>query len=123
MNPNEVLRTIQKDAKIGVDFNNKQKRIVVGMATCGIAAGAKPVFATFADEAVKRNLTNVLVTQTGCIGACRLEPMCDVLIPGEERITYVKLTPERARRIMSEHIVNGHIVAEYTVGYHEAHNI
>lgn len=91
-------------------------RIVVGMATCGIAAGARPVLLAFLEEVKKRNLGDVTVSQTGCIGVCRLEPMVEVYRPGEEKVTYVKMTPEKVKRIVSEHIVNGQIVTEYTIG-------
>ncbi|NLI22577.1 MAG: (2Fe-2S) ferredoxin domain-containing protein [Clostridiales bacterium] len=91
-------------------------RVVVGMATCGIAAGARPVMLTFMDEIRKRNLQNVTVSQTGCIGMCRLEPMVDVIVPGKEKVTYVNLNPDMVPRIVTEHIVNGNPVMEYTIG-------
>ncbi|MGI6538617.1 MAG: (2Fe-2S) ferredoxin domain-containing protein [Caldicoprobacterales bacterium] len=91
-------------------------RIVVGMGTCGIAAGARPVLMSFLEEVQKRNLRDVTITQTGCIGVCRLEPMVEVTRPGEEKVTYVKMTAEKAKRVISEHIVNGKIVNEYTIG-------
>ena len=91
-------------------------RIVVGMATCGIAAGARPVLAGFVDEVAKRGLKNVSVNQTGCIGMCQYEPIVEVLEPGKEKVTYVKVTPEMVARIVSDHIVNGNPVTEYTVG-------
>lgn len=91
-------------------------RIVVGMATCGIAAGARPVLAALMEEAEKRNLTHVSIAQTGCIGMCRLEPLVEVTVPGQEKVTYVKMTPEKALRVINEHIVNGNIVTEYTIG-------
>ena len=91
-------------------------RIVVGMATCGIAAGARPVMLAFVEEVNKRNLQHVTVSQTGCVGMCRLEPMVDVIMPGQEKVTYVKVTPEMVGRIVAEHIVNGHPVDEYTIG-------
>ena len=91
-------------------------RVVVGMATCGIAAGARPVMLAFMDELNKRSLHNVTVSQTGCIGMCRLEPMVDVIVPGKEKVTYVKLKPEMVPRIVAEHIVNGRPVEEYTIG-------
>ena len=95
-------------------------RIVVGMATCGIAAGARPVMLAFMDEIAKRRLDHVTVSQTGCAGMCRLEPMVDVYLPGQEKVTYVKLTPEMVPRIVAEHIVNGRPVEEYTIGAAEA---
>ena len=91
-------------------------RVVIGMATCGIAAGARPVMLAFMDEIAKRQLKNVTVSQTGCIGMCRLEPMVDVIMPGQEKVTYVHMTPEKARRVVAEHIVNGRAVEEYTIG-------
>ena len=91
-------------------------RIVVGMATCGIAAGARPVMLAFVEEVNKRGLQHVNVSQTGCVGMCRLEPMVDVIMPGQEKVTYVKLTPDKVARIVAEHIVNGRVVEEYTIG-------
>ncbi len=91
-------------------------RVVVGMATCGIAAGARPVMLAFVDEINKRKLDHVTVSQTGCAGMCRLEPMVDVIIPGQDKVTYVKVTPEMVGRIVAEHIVNGRVVEEYTIG-------
>ena len=95
-------------------------RVVVGMATCGIAAGARPVMLAFVEELNKRKLDHVTVTQTGCVGMCRLEPMVDVYLPGQEKVTYVKLNPDMVPRIVAEHIVNGRPVEEYTIGYAEA---
>ena len=91
-------------------------RVVVGMATCGIAAGARPVMLQFVEEIKKRSLEHVTVSQTGCIGMCRLEPMVDVILPGQEKVTYVKVTPEMVARIVAEHIVNGRPVEEFTIG-------
>ena len=94
-------------------------RVVVGMGTCGIAAGARPVLLAFVEEVKKRNIQNVTITQTGCIGVCRLEPMVDVYLPGEEKVTYVKMTPEKAQKVVVEHLVNGQPVTEYTIGAEE----
>lgn len=91
-------------------------RIVVGMATCGIAAGARPVMSALVEEISKRNLQHVTVSQTGCIGVCRLEPIVEVMVPGEEKVTYVKMTPEKAVKVVQEHIVNNKVVTEYTIG-------
>ena len=91
-------------------------RVVVGMATCGIAAGARPVMLGFMEELSKRGLGHVTVSQTGCIGMCRLEPMVDVYMPGKEKVTYVHMTPEKVARVVAEHIVNGRPVEEYTIG-------
>ena len=96
--------------------DDQSVRVVVGMATCGIAAGARPVMLAFMDEIAKRGLNNVTVSQTGCIGMCRLEPMVDVDLPGQEKVTYVHMTAEKVGRIVAEHIVNGQPVEEYTIG-------
>lgn len=91
-------------------------RVVVGMATCGIAAGARPVMLEFVKEIERRKLPNVAVAQTGCIGVCNMEPIVDVLVPGQEKVTYVHMTPEKVGRVVAEHIVNGKVVSEYTIG-------
>lgn len=90
-------------------------RIVVGMATCGIAAGARPVLLSIMEEVEKLGLEDVIVAQTGCIGVCRLEPIVEVIRPGEEKVTYVKMTAEKAKRVIKEHIVEGKVVTEYTM--------
>ena len=91
-------------------------RIAVGMATCGIAAGARPVLNAFTEEVARRELSGVTVTQTGCIGICQYEPVVEVFAPGKEKVAYVKMTPEKVARVVSEHIVGGTPVAEYTIG-------
>ena len=98
------------------DDENERVRVVVGMATCGIAAGARPVMLGFMEELNKRGLSNVTVSQTGCIGMCRLEPMVDIYMPGKEKVTYVHMNPEKVARVVAEHIVNGRVVEEYTIG-------
>jgi len=91
-------------------------RVVIGMATCGIAAGARPVMMKFMEEIQKRDLQHVTVSQTGCIGMCRLEPMVDVILPGKEKVTYVKVKPDMVERIVTEHLIGGKPVEEYTIG-------
>ncbi len=91
-------------------------RVVVGMATCGIAAGARPVMNAFVDEIEKRHLQNVTVSQTGCIGMCQFEPIVEVFEPGKEKVTYVLMNEEKARKVVVDHLVNGVPVKEYTVG-------
>ena len=90
-------------------------RIVVGMATCGIAAGARPVLGGFVEEVAKRGLKNVSVNQTGCIGMCQYEPIVEVFEEGKEKVTYIKMTPEKVARVVADHIVNGKPVVDYTV--------
>ena len=96
--------------------DNVDTRIVVGMATCGIAAGASPVMLGFIEELKKRGIENVTVAQTGCVGMCRLEPMVEVYVKGQEKVTYVHMTPEKVARVVNDHIVNGRPVDEYTIG-------
>ena len=91
-------------------------RIVVGMATCGIAAGARPVLNTFVEEVNAQNLADsVTVTQTGCIGICQYEPVVEVFEPGKDKVTYIKMTPEKAREVVAKHIKGGEVVTEYTI--------
>ncbi len=111
----EAIRNKARE-KVMVRKDNDGIRVVVGMATCGIAAGARPVMNAFVEEAAKRGLENVSVTQTGCIGMCRLEPIVEVFTPDQEKVTYIKMTPEKAKRVVAEHIVNGNPVSEYTIG-------
>ena len=91
-------------------------RVVVGMATCGIAAGRRPGLPASLEEVAKGGHQPVPVTQAGGIGVCRLEPIAEVYVPGEEKVTYVKLTPEKVPRIVVEHLVNHNPVTEYTIG-------
>ena len=91
-------------------------RVVVGMATCGIAAGARPVLNAFTEEIARRELSGVLVTQTGCIGLCQYEPIVEVTTPGADKVTYVKMTPVKVSRVVAEHLIGGKPVVEYTIG-------
>ena len=112
------LEAIRNKAKGSVNLRKDDHavRVVVGMATCGIAAGARPVMAAIMDEVAKRNLEHVAVTQTGCIGVCRLEPIVEVYLPGSEKITYVKMDAEKAVKVVNETVVNGKVINEYTIG-------
>ncbi len=96
--------------------SEENTRIVVGMATCGIAAGARPVLNAFTEELARRSLKGVTVSQTGCIGMCQYEPIVEVFVPGQEKVTYVQMTPDKVARVVTDHIVNGNIVTEFTVG-------
>ena len=106
--------TMQK-MTVREDTGDDAIRLVVGMATCGIAAGARPVLNAFVDEVAKRNLKGVTVSQTGCIGMCQYEPVVEVIQPGKEKVTYVKMTADKVAKVVNDHIVNGNPVAEYTV--------
>jgi NADP-reducing hydrogenase subunit HndB len=92
-------------------------RVVVGMATCGIAAGARPVLNAFVEGVNKEGLEgSVTVTQTGCIGICQYEPVVEVFEPGKEKVTYVKMNPEKAQEVIEKHLKGGQVVSEYTIG-------
>ncbi len=114
------LEAIRKATLSKINVRKEEKgdttRVVIGMATCGIAAGARPVMLAFMNEIQTRQLNHVTVSQTGCVGMCRLEPMVDVFLPGKEKVTYVHVKPEMVPRIVAEHIVNGRPVDEYTIG-------
>ena len=113
------LEQIRKKALEDVRLRNSEKdstRVVVGMATCGIAAGARPVMNAFIEELGKRSLGNIKVTMTGCIGVCRLEPIVEVFEKNGSKVTYVNMTPEKAVRIVAEHLVNGRVCLDYTIG-------
>ena len=112
----QAIRDKAREKMTVRDNNEEATRVVVGMATCGIAAGARPVLNAFVDEVAKRHLNNVTVTQTGCIGMCQLEPIVEVFVPGKEKVTYAKVSPEKVARIVADHLVNVNVVAEYTVG-------
>ena len=116
----EELKAIRDRAKANVHLRKENSpdniRVVVGMATCGIAAGARPVLAAFTEEVAKRGLENVMVTQSGCIGLCQYEPIVEVYQPDGKVTTYVKMTPDKVDRIITEHLVNGKVVDEYTIG-------
>jgi len=115
----EELKAIREKMKKQMNVREQDEnniRVLVGMATCGIAAGARPVLTAFLEEVDKRGLTNVTVSQTGCIGVCRLEPIVEVFVPGEEKVTYVKMKPEMVPAVVEQHLVNHNVVTDYTIG-------
>ena len=115
----EDLKKIREEAKrkMTMRLGEEQKyRVVVGMATCGIAAGARPVLNAFTEEVAKRGLKNVMVTQTGCIGICKYEPVVEIYTPNGEKTTYVHMTAEKVAKVVNDHVVNGNVVTEYTIG-------
>ena len=112
----QAIRDSMKD-KVSLRNGTAGMRVVVGMATCGIAAGARPVLNAFVEEVNNQGLTEkATVTQTGCIGICQYEPVVEIFEAGKEKVTYVKMTAEKARRVVEEHIKGGKIVHEYTIG-------
>ena len=119
------MKTLEELAQIRERMKNKvalregtgEIRVVVGMATCGIAAGARPVLNAFVEQVAEQNLSDrVTVTQTGCIGMCRFEPIVEVFEGDKERVTYVKVKPEMVPEIIKEHLIGGKPVTKYTIG-------
>ena len=103
--------------KVALREGSSDKRVVGGMATCGIAAGARPVLNAFVEQVNEAGLTaTVTVTQTGCIGICQYEPVVEVFEAGKEKVTYVKMTADKVARVVKEHLQGGTPVAEYTIG-------
>ncbi len=110
-----AIREKMKD-KVVMREGGTDTRIVVGMATCGIAAGARPVLNAFVEGVDKAGLNgSVMVSQTGCIGICQYEPVVEVYVPGQEKVTYVKMNAEKAAEVLEKHIKGGKIVEEYTI--------
>ncbi|MBQ2201512.1 MAG: (2Fe-2S) ferredoxin domain-containing protein [Clostridia bacterium] len=107
--------------KVALREGTGEIRVVVGMATCGIAAGARPVLNAFVEQVAEQNLSDrVTVTQTGCIGMCRFEPIVEVFEGDKERVTYVKVKPEMVPEIIKQHLIDGKPVTKYTIGAVEA---
>ena len=90
-------------------------RVVVGMATCGIAAGARPVLKAFSDGIQEKGIKDVMVIQEGCIGLCQYEPVVEVITTGKEKVTYVNMTSEKAAEVIEQHIIGGNVVTKYTI--------
>ena len=117
----DQLEAIRKRMKkqMHIRYGNEETiRVVVGMATCGIAAGARPVMTAFLKEVEKNELPNVIIAQTSLIDAPELEPVVEIYMPGEEKVTYVHMTPDKVPTVVQQHLVNHTIVTEYTLGDH-----
>lgn len=111
----EQIRDQARDL-INLRKDNESKiRVVVGMGTCGIAAGARNAMLAMLDELKKRNVDNVIVTETGCIGLCKYEPLIDVIKPGESKVTYVNVDENKARQIVVKHIINNQIIDDWVI--------
>ena len=115
----EELKAIRERMQSQVSMraeDHSHTRVVVGMATCGIASGARPVLTKLSTLVQEKNLTDkISVTQTGCIGLCQYEPIVEVMEPGKQKITYIKMTPEKAEEVLERHLVGGHVVENYTL--------
>ena len=114
----EELKAIRERMQSQVGLRSESAtdtRVVVGMATCGIASGARPVLTALSNAVLEKKIEGVTVTQTGCIGLCQYEPIVEVLAPGKDKVTYVKMTPEKALEVVEKHLINGQVVTEYTI--------
>ena len=114
----EELKAIREKMQGQVGLRSESAtdtRVVVGMATCGIASGARPVLTALSNAVLEKKLEGVTVTQTGCIGLCQYEPIVEVLAPGAEKVTYVKMTPEKALEVVEKHLIRGQVITEYTI--------
>ena len=114
----EELKAIREkmQGQIGMRSEHAtETRVVVGMATCGIASGARPVLNKLAEDVQAKHLDNVIVTQTGCIGLCQYEPIVEVYEPGKEKVTYIKMTPEKADEVVEQHLIRGQVLGKYTL--------
>ena len=110
-----AIREKMKD-KVILREGSGDIRVVVGMATCGIAAGARPVLNAFVEEISKAGIADkVTVTQTGCIGVCQYEPVVEIFEADKEKVTYIKMTPEKAAEVIEKHLKGGKAIAEYTI--------
>lgn len=115
----EELKAIRERMQGQVGLRTESEagtRVVVGMATCGIASGARPVLVALADAVAEKKLEDVAVTQTGCIGLCQYEPIVEIMQPGKEKVTYVKMDAAKALEVVEKHLIRGQVVTEYTIG-------
>ncbi|NLW57083.1 MAG: (2Fe-2S) ferredoxin domain-containing protein [Firmicutes bacterium] len=112
------LEAIREQAKqmTGIREGKAETKVIVGMGTCGIAAGARDTMKAILDELGKRNLTEVAVSQTGCLGLCEQEPIVEVEVPDQPRVIYGKVSAEKARQIVAKHLVNGNMIGEWVIG-------
>ena len=116
----QAIKAKMKD-KVVLREGSGDVRVVVGMATCGIAAGARPVLNEFVKDVSEEGLSEkVTVSQTGCIGICQYEPVVEVFEAGKEKVTYVKMTAEKAKEVVEKHLKGGKVVSEYTIGAYQA---
>ena len=115
----EELKAIREKMQSQVVLRTESEaetRVVVGMATCGIAAGARPVLVALSNAVNEKGLEGVSVTQTGCIGLCQYEPIVEIIQPNKDKVTYIRMTPEKALEVVDQHLVRGQVVEEYTIG-------
>lgn len=114
-----IREKMQSEIIMRDNKDSDEIRVVVGMATCGISAGARSVYNTLVDEVLRRNLKNVKISRTGCLGMCKLEPIVEVYVPNQEKVTYCHVDPEKAINIVVNHLVNGNVCTDYLAGSEE----
>ncbi len=114
-----IKEKMQNKVNLRASDDENTIRVVVGMATCGIAAGARPVLNAFLKEIEDRRLANVICTQTGCIGICQYEPVVEIHTPNGEKVTYVKMDEDKVAKVVTEHLVNGKVVEDFTIGAYQ----
>ena len=113
----DMLQAVKERTLLRLDPElGKKARVVVGLATCGVAAGAQGVYDAIAAELEKQGLKDVLLVRTGCVGICQFEPVVEVHLPNQGKTTYVHMTPEKAVRMVDQHLLGGNAIAEYTSG-------
>ena len=116
----QAIKNKMKD-KVVLREGSGDVRVVVGMATCGIAAGARPVLNAFVEAVNNEGLAGkVTVSQTGCVGLCQYEPIVEIYEAGKDKVTYVKMTAEKVEKVLKEHIAGGKVVEEYTINAYKA---
>lgn len=114
----EELKAIREKMQNQIGIRSEKDsniRVVVGMATCGIASGARPVLTALSDAVLSKNLSNISVVQTGCIGLCQYEPIVEVFVPGKDKVTYVKMNPEKALEVVEQHLIRDQVIDKYTI--------
>ena len=115
----QAIRDKMKD-KVVIREGASDIRVVVGMATCGIAAGARPVLNAFVEAVNEGGLAEkVTVSQTGCIGICQFEPVVEIHEAGKEKVTYVKMTAVKAKEVVEKQLKGGNVIAEYTIANYQ----
>ena len=110
------LEQIRKETLKNVSLRTGKDgyKIVVGMATCGIAAGAREVLKEAVNAVIEKDLNSVTVSQMGCVEKCDMEPIVDVISPDGEKTRYIKVDKEKMDKIITSHIIDGNVVSEYT---------
>jgi NADP-reducing hydrogenase subunit HndB len=113
----EDLKRLKQEAmeKRKAQATTGRAQITVGMGTCGIAAGARDTMKAILEFIEEENMSDIIVTQTGCVGLCEWEPIVEVAVGSEPKVMYGKVSPKTAKQIMREHVEGGKILTEYLI--------